>query len=68
MKSSDRPRTTDVVGAPSTNLTNLRALISRIKRDSGDRMSFRDAALFAEMMIGRELRKCAAELERECAG
>ena len=68
MESSDRSRTTDVVGAPSINLTNLRALIFRIKRDSGGRMWFLDAALFAEMMIGRELPKCAAELESERAG
>ncbi len=55
----------ELVEAPGMNRTNLKALIARIKRDSGDRMSFLDAALFAGMMIDRELRECAGEMAKE---
>ena len=55
-------QTTDLVESPGINRTNLKALISRVKRDSGDRMSFLDAALFVGMMIDNELRECAAEM------
>ncbi len=47
------------------NRTNLKALIARIKRDSGGRMSYLDAALFAGMMIDRELREAADEMARD---
>jgi hypothetical protein len=56
------PNPTKLVEEPGVNRTNLKALIARMKRDSGDRMSFMDAAIFAGMMIDRELRDCANEM------
>ncbi len=57
--------TGEPVEAIGLNRTNLKALIARIKCDSGERMSFLDAALFAGMMIDRELRECADEMAKE---
>jgi hypothetical protein len=54
----------ELVESPGINRTNLKTLITRIKRDSGDKMSFLDAALFASMMIDCELRECAKELAK----
>ena len=55
---------TELADGPGINRTNLKAIIARVKRDSGDRMSFMDAAVFAGLMIYRELRECAREMAK----
>ena len=53
---------TKLVEQPGINRTNLKVLIARVQRDSGDRMSPLEAALFLHRMLCYELLECAAEI------
>ena len=54
----------ELVESPGINRTNLKALIARVQRDSGDRMSPLEAALFVKAMLCHELFACAAEMKQ----